>query len=154
MSDNEPIQPKVQSGWIPLGVGLLVFGGGTWFWVANAYALHQVPSFLWAFSIAFLGTAAMRKNATVRNDYINLLAPILAFGSTAFAIYTIRIASIRQMYAQRGMPDPGWWNGSDTLRHLLTQGGSNQGKLELAVMLTASLAGLVCASSLVRRKDE
>ena len=96
----------------------------------------------------------MRQRSTVRNDYINLLGPVLAFGSTLCAIYSIRISSLQRMYAQRGLPEPGWWNGSETFRHLLTQGGSNQGKLELAVMLTASLAGLVCASSLVRRKDE
>ena len=154
MNESESPLKKSNNEWLPLGMGLFVFGGATWFWISNAYTMHEIPSFLWAFSIAFLGTAAIRQSATVRNDYINLLAPILALSSTLGAMYAIRLEGIREMYAQRGLPEPGWWNGSEAFRHLLTKGGSTQGMLELAVMLTASISGFVCAASFIRRKDE
>jgi hypothetical protein len=150
LSDSKPVSDPYAA-WYPALVGLLVFGGGTWFWVENAILFHDVPSFLWAFSIAFAGTTAMRQLASQRTDYLSLLTPIFAVASTLSAVYLIRMDLIRQSAASQGRMVPDWWISPAVLRDILTSGGTRQGQLELAVLLMASVAGLTCAAALVRR---
>ena len=147
-SNPKPNQARV---WYPLLVGLLIFVGGTWFWIENAIVLHNVPSFLWAFSIAFLGTTAMRQLASPRTDYLGLVTPILALGSTLSALYLIRMSIIRDNYAAMGRAVPEWWTSSEVFRDIITSGGTGRGILELSALLMASIAGLTCSAALVGR---
>jgi hypothetical protein len=149
--DEPKSVPEPYAELYPALVGLLVFGGGTWFWVENAILFHNVPSFLWAFSIAFAGTTAMRQLASHRTDYLSLLNPILAVASTLSAVYLIRMDLIRQSEASRGGIVPDWWTSPAVLRDILTSGGTQQGQLQLAALLMASVAGLTCAAALIRR---
>jgi hypothetical protein len=149
--DEQPAPSGPYGEFGPLLVGLLVFVGGTWFWVENAVLFHQMPSFLWAFTIAFAGTTAMRQLASPRTDYLNLLTPILALGSTLAAIYFIRMDLIRQSYAARGRAVPDWWTSPEVFRDILSSGGTSKGMLELAVLLMASVAGMCCAMALIPR---
>ena len=149
--DEKPAARTPMSEWVPLIVGVVFFGGGTWFWIENAVVMHQVPSFIFAFSVSFLGTAVMRQTASSQTDYLNLFVPVFALLGTLTAIYGIRMKGIREAYRMRGMPVPDWWTNSEVLRDLLTKGGTEKGQLELVVLLTASIAGVICASSFIKR---
>jgi hypothetical protein len=131
--------------------GIVVFGVGTWVWVNYAVLFHNVPSFLWAFTIAFAGTTSMRQLASKRTDYLVLLNPVLAGLSTLSALYLIRMDLIRQSYAASGRIVPDWWTSTAVFRDIISSGGTRQGQLELAVLLIASLAGLTCAYALIPR---
>ena len=137
--------------WTPLLLGVVFFGGGTWFWIENAVVMHQVPSFIFAFTVSFLGAAVMRQSASSKTDYLSLVTPIFAVLSTMAAIYFIRMKGIRADYRHRGLPEPDWWISSEVLRDLLTKGGTGMGQMELVVLLVASLSGVVCASAFVPR---
>lgn len=93
----------------------------------------------------------MRQLASHRTDYLSLLNPILAVLSTLSAVYLIRMDLIRQSEASRGRLVPDWWTSPAVLRDILTSGGTQQGQLQLAVLLMASVAGLTCAAALIRR---
>ena len=102
--DEKPAARTPMSEWVPLIVGVVFFGGGTWFWIENAVVMHQVPSFIFAFSVSFLGTAVMRQTASSQTDYLNLFVPVFALLGTLTAIYGIRMKGIREAYRMRGMP--------------------------------------------------
>ena len=144
-------KPDPYAEWFPALSGLVVFGGGTWFWVEYAIPFHNVPSFLWAFTIAFAGTTSMRQLASKRTDYLVILTPILAALSTLASLYLIRMDLIRQSYAASGRMVPDWWTSTAVFRDIITSGGTRQGQMELAVLLMASVAGLACASALIPR---
>lgn len=151
---DEPVSPPSKAPyqeWYPLLLGLVFFGGGTWFWIENAVVMHEIPSFIFAFSVSFLGAAVMRQSASSKTDYLSLLTPVFAVLSTMAAIYFIRMKGIREAYRLRGRPEPDWWISSEVLRDLLTKGSTSMGQMELVVLLTASLSGVICASALVPR---
>ena len=151
---GEPSSPPPKSSkeeWVPLILGMTFFGGGTWFWIENAVVMHEVPSFLFAFTVSFLGAAVMRQSASSRTDYLSLVTPVFAALSTLAAIYFIRMKGIRAAYRMQGRPEPDWWISSEVLRDLLTKGGTGMGQMELVVLLVASLSGVVCASAFVSR---
>jgi hypothetical protein len=135
----------------PALTGLVVFGGGTLLWIKYAVLFHNVPSFLWAFTIAFAGTTSMRQWASKRTDYLVILTPILAVMSTLTALYLIRMSLIRQSYAASDRLVPDWWTSTAVFRDIITSGGTRQGQLELTVLLMASVAGMACASALIPR---
>ena len=148
---HSPAPKSTREAWTPLWLGLICFGGGTWFWIENAVVLHEVPSFVFAFAVSFVGAAIMRRSASSKTDYLSLVTPIFAVLSTMAAIYFIRMKGIRTAYRLQGRPEPDWWINSEILRDLLTKGGTPMGQMELLVLLVASLSGVVCASAVVPR---
>ena len=92
----------------------------------------------------------MRQFASPRTDYLVLVAPLLAIGSILTAVYAIRMKGIRASYLAQGRTPPDWWHGSEVIQNILTKGGTNQGKLELVVLIMAGIAGLVSSWAMVR----
>jgi len=139
----------------PLFAGLILFALGNWMWIRSAVDLRHVPSFLWVFTIAFVGTSGMRMTANSRTDYLVILTPVLALLGTMASIYFIRMGLIRDQYAYLGLPVPDWWHDAEIRRKILTAGETTRGIMELATLLMASVAGMTSSAALIpKRKDQ
>jgi|GEM_PF-4375519 len=151
-TEDAPTTPKPSSridDLYPLFSGLLLFGLGNWIWIQSAVDLRHVPSFLWVFTIGFIGTTGMRMTANSRTDYLIIATPILALLGTMASIYFIRMGIIREQYAYLGLPVPDWWHDAEIRRNILTAGGTTRGYVELATLLMASISGMASSAALI-----
>ena len=151
-TENAPTEPKPSSrlnDLYPLFTGILLFGLGNWIWIQSAVDLRHVPSFLWVFTIGFIGTTGMRMTANSRTDYLIIATPVLALLGTMAGIYFIRMGIIREQYAYLGLQVPDWWHDAEIRRNILTAGGTTRGYVEFATLLMASIAGMASAAALV-----